>query len=107
MQIEDEDVEQNKFFAVIAYISVLCFVPLLFKKSSHYAVFHGKQGLILFIWEVGALVVKFIPVIGWILWFVSAVACFVLAVLGMIYAYLGIPWRLPAFLGDWAEELEV
>ena len=64
MRASEEELEQGRFFAVIAYLSVLSLVPIVFKKSNKFAVFHGKQGLILFIWEVGALVVSIIPLFG-------------------------------------------
>lgn len=49
-----KDIEDNKFIALLSYISILCFVPLLLKKDSPFAQFHAKQGLSLFIVEVGA-----------------------------------------------------
>jgi fumarate reductase subunit D len=107
MRAQDKELEQGRFFAVIAYLGLLCLVPLIFKKSNKFALFHGKQGLILFIWEVGALVVSIIPLFGKLILGLSWLACFLFAVIGMLQAWMGEYWRLPSALGKWAEELEV
>ena len=46
---QDSEIESSKFFAAVGYLNVLCFVPLLLKKESKFAQFHGKQALVLFI----------------------------------------------------------
>ncbi len=107
MRADGEELEQGRFFAVIAYLSVLCLIPIIFKKSNKFAVFHGKQGLILFIWEVGALVVSIIPLFGKLIWGLSWLICFILSAIGMVQAWLGVYWKLPVSLGKWAEELEL
>ncbi len=107
MKADDEELEQGRFFAVIAYLSILSLVAIIFKKSNKFAVFHGKQGLILFIWEVGALVVSIIPLFGQLILVVSWLLCFILSVIGMVQAGLGVYWKLPGALGKWAEQLEM
>jgi uncharacterized membrane protein len=107
MRADEQELEQGRFFAVIAYLSVLSLVPIIFKRSNKFAVFHGKQGLILLIWEVGALVVSIIPLVGNLIWALSWLACFIFSVIGMAQAWMGVYWKLPTALGKWAEELEV
>jgi len=97
----------GRFFAVISYLSVLCLVPLVFKKSDRFAVHHAKQGLILLVWEVAASVVSILPLVGRLVLTLSWLACFVLSVIGVVQAWAGVWWRLPGVLGKWAEELEV
>ena len=104
---EQEQIQEGKFFAAIAYLSVLCLVPLVFKRNNRFALFHGKQGLMLFIWEVGALVVGFIPFFGNLVYALTVLFCFVFSAIGIIQAALGIYWRLPGMLGVWAQQLEV
>ncbi len=104
---EQDQIQEGKFFAAIAYLPLLCLVPLIFKRSNPFALFHGKQGLILFIWEVGATVVGMIPLFGNLVYAVSALFCFIFSVIGIIQAALGIYWRLPGALGQWAEQIEV
>lgn len=47
----NEDIQQNKALAVLAYMGPLLFVPLFAGKNSPYARFHTNQGLSLFIIE--------------------------------------------------------
>ncbi len=107
MRANDEELEHGRFFAVIAYLGILSLVAIIFKKSNNFAVFHGKQGLILFIWEVGALVVSIIPVVGSLILGVSLLVCFIFSIMGIVQAWLGVYWKLPGALGRWAEQLEL
>ena len=57
---KEEDIKNNKFFAVISYLPLLFMIPLIFKKESKFARFHANQGLSLFVCEVIVSVVYFI-----------------------------------------------
>jgi len=43
------DVEQNKVYAVLAYLGILFLVPLLAAPNSRFARFHTNQGIVLFL----------------------------------------------------------
>ena len=43
------DIEQNKVFAILAYLGILFLVPLLAAPQSPFARYHTNQGIILFI----------------------------------------------------------
>jgi len=58
------EVQEGKFFAIISYISFLCIFSLVLKKENKFAVFHGKQGLVLFIVEVATFILSIIPILG-------------------------------------------
>jgi len=58
------EVQEGKFFALISYISFLCIFSLVLKKDNKFAVFHGKQGLVLFIVEVATFILSIIPILG-------------------------------------------
>lgn len=62
------DIEEHKMAAAIGYIGILCFIPLLLKKESDFAQFHGKQGLAIFIAEVIAAMLSFTVIVPVILW---------------------------------------
>ncbi len=47
---------EGKIFGVLAYLSILCIIPLLFKKDNSFALFHGKQGLVIFLGEVAIFI---------------------------------------------------
>ena len=70
---EQKDIDDSKAFAAIGYLGILCFVPLLLKKDSPYAQFHGKQGLVLFIAEVVLFFINIIPVLGQLVWLFASI----------------------------------
>jgi uncharacterized membrane protein len=55
-----EDVLDGKMYAVLAYLSIFCIVPLIIKKNNTFVLNHGRQGLVLFVAEVGTLVVSIV-----------------------------------------------
>ena len=48
------DAEQNKVFGILAYLGILCLIPLLAAKDSRFARYHANQGLVLFLGAIGA-----------------------------------------------------
>ena len=101
------DAEQNKAMAVIAYIGILCLIPLLtgdYKKSS-FLKFHTNQGVVLFItnialvissWILGAIfgamrLWVLIPLITTAVW----IGILLLIILGIINAVNGRMKPLP------------
>ena len=51
------------FFTIIGFI-----IALATKKKDKYVMFYAKQGLVLFIGFVIAVVLGWIPIVGWIYW---------------------------------------
>lgn len=93
MHFDPKDVEENKLLAAIAYLWILCFVPLLLKKDSKFAYEHGKQGLVMFIVGLLGMFVFWIPLIGWLLWLVVVI----LNIVAIIKALQGEFWEIPLF----------
>src|SRR3989338_2428326 len=63
---KEEEIIEGKVFAVLAYLSILCIIPLVLKKDNKFVLSHGKQGLVMFIgW--GAIFVMHIVLGPWIL----------------------------------------
>ncbi len=54
------DVLDGKMYAVLAYLSIFCIVPLIVKKNNAFVLSHGRQGLVLFVGEVGTLVLSIV-----------------------------------------------
>lgn len=109
--IDDKrDIEENKLVAAIGYLFILCLVPLLAKKDSPFAQFHGKQGLVLTIAAVVLwfldFILAFIPVIGWLLAGAAWVALVVLTITGIVNALAGKYWEMP-YLGKYAKEIKL
>ena len=99
-----EDIEANKMIAAIGYLGPLCLVPLLLKKKSAYAQFHGKQGFVLLVVWVILLFINIIPLLGQIIWFLGSIALLILMILGIVNALNGNLWEMPV-LGAYADKL--
>ena len=54
------DILDGKMYAVLAYLSIFCIVPLIVKKNNTFVLNHGRQGLVLFVAEVATLVISII-----------------------------------------------
>ena len=94
------DVEKNKVFGIISYISILWLVPLLAARESKFAMYHCNQGLVLTLTWVAVWIVKSILFMvlwhipgGWTLMsligLLSWVAILALAIIGIINAANG------------------
>jgi len=97
------DIEQNKVFAVLAYIGILFLVPLLAAPRSKFARYHTNQGIVLFLAALiitcGSLILISLPIIHFIIAPISALlpaAIFVFAIIGIVHAVSGefkpLPW---------------
>lgn len=86
------DVEQNKIMAILAYVGILVLVPLFAAKESKFARYHTNQGLILAICEVvycivDAIIIRILYAISWrIGWSLSPI----LALIGLVFLVLSI-----------------
>lgn len=52
LEFDAEDIKKNKLMAVLSYLGILVFVPILSAPKSKYARFHANQGLCLLILDV-------------------------------------------------------
>ncbi len=101
-EYDPQDIEQNKIFAILAYISWLVLVPIFVAKDSKFAKFHVNQGLVLAIVEIICWVafgiLRKLPLIGWIFGLAEGIisfVCFLVAVIGIINAANGKAKELP------------
>jgi len=93
--VQDPEIQEAKFFAVIGYLNILCFVPLLLKKGNKFADFHGKQALVLFILEIAACIFKVVPVLGDLMFTVAFVVFGILSLIGIMKVLMGEYWEMP------------
>ncbi|NQT23292.1 MAG: hypothetical protein HQ579_07665 [Candidatus Omnitrophica bacterium] len=103
---ENKEIQEGKIYAVIGYLWILCLVPLLLKKENKFALFHAKQGLILFICEIALAIVGIVPVLGWLISMLGWLACGILSLVGMVQALMGNYWKMP-IVGDYAEKISL
>jgi len=92
---QDAEIQDAKFFAAIGYLNVLCFAPLLLKKGNKFAQFHGKQGLVLFILEIAASIIKVVPALGDLVFTVAFVVFGILSLIGIVKVLMGEYWEMP------------
>ena len=63
--------EPNKLFAVLSYISILFVLPYLLCRDDEFAMFHARQGMILFIVIAVATLLGSLLNLGWIVQLLS------------------------------------
>ena len=99
-------VDEGKLWAILSYLFILWIFPLwVIKPRKDFAVYHAKQGFMLFI---AAIVINIagtiLPIIGW--WIIlplGNLAVFILWIIGIINAATNKKKPLP-LIGKWAEE---
>ena len=91
----DPVIRDGKFFAVIGYISILCFVPLFLKRDNPFAQFHGRQGLILFILELAASMLKVVPVLGDVIFTLAWVVFGISSLVAIVKVLMNQYWEMP------------
>jgi uncharacterized membrane protein len=107
MELNKKDIEENRYWAALSYLFILCLVPLLFRKKSHFAQFHAKQGLVLTITWIAVWILGVIPVLGWLIIMpLGNLLMIILSVLGVLNALAGKYWKLP-YLHQYAEKIKL
>ncbi len=105
-EYDPQDIEKNKFMAILAYFGILVIIPILSAKDSKFARFHSNQGLILCIVAIlysvcYSILSSVILSISWHLyWLVSLIgilsfALLIWFVIGIINAANGKAKELP------------
>jgi fumarate reductase subunit D len=95
-KLQDEEViREGKFFAIISYVSFLCIISLILKKSNKFALYHARQGLVLFVMEVAAFILSIIPLLGWLFGIFGYALFLLVSIWGIMQAALGIYCRIP------------
>jgi len=96
-----EEVEEGKSAAILAYIPFVCLVPYLKWKDNRFAYDHAKQGLALFIIELAA-VILLIPGLASLIFKMALIVAVILAIFGLIFVLQDKQWKIP-FIGEWID----
>lgn len=96
------DVKDNRLMAALSYIGVLFLVPMLARNRSEYAIFHCRQGIMVFAIQAVLSFVTWIPVVGPILYLLVLA----ISIIGFVQAWRGEWWEIP-LLGKYAKMLKV
>jgi len=99
---DDSDIQANKRVAALAYVFVLCLIPLFFKRESKFAQFHAKQGLVLFAVELIASLIVWLPFIGQII----MLGLFMVSIMGIFKSLNGERWKIP-HIHAWSEKINL
>jgi fumarate reductase subunit D len=102
---KEEMIEEGKAAAILGYVPFMCFVPLIKMKDNPFALKHGRQGFILFIIEIIAIIFL-LPKISDLFWGMVIILCLACAVAGVLFAIQGKEWKIP-FLGDLADKIKL
>jgi len=94
--------DEGRLAAIMAYIPFLCFIPLLNMKHNEEARFHARQGVMLFLIELLALLFLIDRIANFVFTAVLIVAV-AFAIAGIYFALQGKNYRLP-IVGDLAEK---
>jgi len=88
--------EEDRLLAVLAYVPFLCLIPFLRADRSAFVTGHVQIGLILFVAEIFAVILRFLPVV----WDVVIFVCVILALVGIFHVVRGRKFSLP-MISDW------
>lgn len=91
----EQEIRDGRFFAIIAYVSFLCIITLVLKKDNKFALYHARQGLVLFVMEVAAFILSIIPLLGWLIGVFGYALFLLVSIWGILQAGLGIYCRIP------------
>ena len=92
---DEQEIREGKFFAIISYVSFLCIITLVLKRSNKFALYHARQGLVLFVMEVAAFILSIIPLLGWLIGVFGYALFLLVSIWGIMQAAFGIYCRIP------------
>jgi uncharacterized membrane protein len=85
-------VAEDKTVAIISYITIIGFIAAIFMHTSQktrLGAFHLRQVLGIVLTGTVGFVCAFVPILGWLVWFVVVIGLFVLWLLGLLSALKG------------------
>jgi len=94
--------DEGRMAAIMAYIPILCFVPLLSMRENKEARFHARQGVMLFLIELVALLFLIDAISDLVFKGILFIAAG-LSVAGVVFAIQGRNYKLP-IIGDLADK---
>lgn len=99
----------SKLYAFLAYLLSIVgvIIVLATRKEDKFALFHAKQGLVLFGGYVIANIVRFLPIpMGGAIGYLLSTLCLILEILGIINALNGQEKPLP-IIGQFADKINL
>ncbi len=97
--------QEDRMAAIMAYIPILCFVPLLNMKESRTARFHARQGVLLFLVELIAVIFLIDGISNFVFKGILLIAI-ALSIAGIYFSFQGKSYKLP-IIGDLADKTKL
>lgn len=94
--------DEGRMAAILAYIPILCFIPLLSMKENADARFHARQGVLLFLLELVAVIFLIDGISNFVFKAILIVGV-VMSIAGIYFAFQGKNFKLP-IIGEWADK---
>jgi uncharacterized membrane protein len=85
-------ITEDKTVAILSYVTILGFIAAIFvhqSRKTQLGAFHLRQVLGLVLTGVVGGVCAVVPILGWIVWFLTIIGLFVLWLLGLLSAVKG------------------
>jgi uncharacterized membrane protein len=102
--------QKNVLMGILAYLGPLVIVSYIVAREDPFVKFHIKQGLVLFVIEVGLWILSgFFWMLFyqfWMIWQIVNIALFILAILGIVNAVQGNEKELP-LVGSFAKNFNI
>lgn len=93
--------DRDTLWSILAYVPILCLIPLLQDNGSIDLKRHARQGIVLMLLEI-VICILLIPGVTDLLLWVGLFICLLFAVIGAVNAAQGNYWRIP-IISDIAE----
>ena len=98
-----KEMKDGRLMAILSYLGILALIPFFAEKNNKYVLYHVKQGLNLFIWEIiGGIAVGIIAALLWRLWIITNIidtvfglAILALSLIGIVNVVNGKAKELP------------
>ncbi|MBF0522742.1 MAG: hypothetical protein HQL24_06775 [Candidatus Omnitrophica bacterium] len=90
---EENQIIEGKMFALLSYLSIFCIIPLVLKKENPFVLAHGKQGLVIFVAQVGIFVIHI--VLGSLFLRLGFFVFGILSLMGIIHVLRGRYIKIP------------
>ncbi|MBF0471715.1 MAG: hypothetical protein HQL48_10125 [Gammaproteobacteria bacterium] len=84
-----------RIMALMSYLGVLVFVPLVMNRDDQYVNFHARQGLVIWIIGIVAIFVLYLPGLGKLLFSFLAMMVMIYSFIGIISVLFTKAWKLP------------
>ncbi len=102
----ESETREHRLYGALAYMWVLCAIPLIMKKDSSYAQFHAKQGLVIVCAWLVLWLLAWLPLLNILIAFPGMVLLLAVNLLALIRAYNGERWKIP-YLYDYVLALNL